>query len=265
MNRSRALTPLLRLGGIAALMFATASQAQAQATLTGRVADPDGNPLGGAQVVIRELPSYGANTAQNGTYTIVVGAAQVRGQSLTLVARMLGRSPAVRTFVLNAGQQELNFTLRLDPLRLEELVVTGVSEATSTRKLPFAIGRLSADQLQETPGVTALSGLVGKVAGLRLVEATGEPGAASAPVRSRLFRLLVPQCNQRIDPGNGKRRSPAGGHTRRLGAPLAARPGSRLLAPRGRPLPLPGGTESRPGRELHQPLQFAKERGHDPS
>ena len=178
MNRSRALTPLLRLGGIAALLFATASQAQAQATLTGRVTDPDGNPLGGAQVVIRELPSYGANTAQNGTYTIVVGAAQVRGQSLTLVARMLGRSPAVRTFVLNAGQQELNFTLRLDPLRLEELVVTGVSEATSTRKLPFAIGRVSADQLQETPGVTALSGLVGKVAGLRLVEATGEPGAA---------------------------------------------------------------------------------------
>ena len=30
----------------------------------------DGKPLGGAQVVVRELASYGANTAANGTYTI---------------------------------------------------------------------------------------------------------------------------------------------------------------------------------------------------
>ncbi len=179
MKRSSVLTALLRSGGIAALLAVTAAaQAGAQATITGKVSDTDGNPLGGAQVVVRELPSYGATTAVNGTYTIVIGAPQVRGQSLTLVARMLGRSPQIRTFSLNAGQQEVNFSLRLDPLRLDELVVTGVNEATSTRKLPFAVGRVSADQLQETPGVTALSGLVGKVAGVRLVEATGEPGAA---------------------------------------------------------------------------------------
>src|SRR6185295_12698506 len=52
------------------------------------------------------------------------------------------------------------------------------NEATSTKKLPFAVGKVSADQLQETPGVTALSGLAGKVAGVRVVAASGEPGSA---------------------------------------------------------------------------------------
>ena len=178
MKRSSAFTTLLRVGAFTALLAIPAARAHAQATLTGKVTDTEGNALGGAQVVIRELPSYGANTAENGTYTITVPANQVRGQSLTLVARMLGKTPRTRPITLNAGQQTIDFSLRDDPLRLDELVVTGVNEATSTRKLAFAVGRVSADQLQETPGVSALSGLVGKVAGVRVIEASGAPGAA---------------------------------------------------------------------------------------
>jgi TonB-linked SusC/RagA family outer membrane protein len=169
---------LLRCGGAAALLIVTTAEAHSQATITGRVMDADSVPLGGAQVVIRELSSFGATTAVNGTYTITVPADQVRGQSLTLVARMLGRAPSTRAFTLNAGTQQVDFRLRPDPLRLEELVVTGVTEATSTRKLAFAIGRISADQLQETPSTTALGGLQGKVAGVRVLAATGEPGSA---------------------------------------------------------------------------------------
>lgn len=162
---------------VAALLFG-AGQAQAQATITGKVSDTNGQPLGGAQVVIRELASFGATTASNGTYTIVVTADRARGQSLTLVARYLGKSPSTKAITLNQGSQEVNFTLRDDPLRLEDVVVTGVTTETSTKKLAFAVGKVSADQLQETPGVTALSGLVGKVAGVRVVTASGEPGSA---------------------------------------------------------------------------------------
>jgi len=178
MYMSPGLRMLLRCGGAAALLLVTAAQAQSQATITGKVTDPEGTALGGAQVVIRELTSFGATTAENGTYTITVPAAQVRGQSMTLVARMLGRSPSTKAFTLNAGSQQVDFRLRLDPLRLDELVVTGVNEATSTKKLAFAVGRVSADQLQETPSTTALGGLQGKVAGVRVLSASGEPGSA---------------------------------------------------------------------------------------
>ena len=63
---------LLRCGGAALLLLVTATQAQSQATITGRVTDAEGAALGGAQVVIRELTSFGATTAENGTYTITV-------------------------------------------------------------------------------------------------------------------------------------------------------------------------------------------------
>src|SRR5688572_25359221 len=193
MKRSSAYTILRRTGGIAALLALVAGKAAAQATITGKVTDTDGQPLGGAQVVIRELASFGANTASNGTYTIEVPADRARGQSMTLVARFLGKSPATRAITLNAGRQEIDFRLRDDPLRLDELVVTGVNEATSTKKLPFAVGRVSADQLQETPAVSALGGLAGKVAGVRVVQSPViRPGprasGSAAPPASRAPR-----------------------------------------------------------------------------
>lgn len=178
MKRSSAFTTLLRTGGIAALLALVAGTAQAQATITGKVTDTNGQPLGGAQVVIRELASFGASTASNGTYTIVVGADRTRGQSLTLVARYLGKAPSTKAITLNAGRQEINFALRDDPLRLDELVVTGTNVATSTKKLPFAVGRVSADQIQDVPGTSALGALGGKVPGVHVVSASGDPGGA---------------------------------------------------------------------------------------
>src|ERR1041385_3690416 len=180
MKRSSAFTILLRSGGIAAMVALTAAQAQGQATITGKVTGSDGKPLGGAQVVIRELASYGATTGASGTYTIVVGADKAKGQSLTLVARMPTKSPAIKAITLNQGSQEVNFTLRDDPLRLDELVVTGVNEATSTKKLAFAVGKVSADQIQDVPGTTALGALAGKVAGVRVIDASGDPAGAPA-------------------------------------------------------------------------------------
>jgi TonB-linked SusC/RagA family outer membrane protein len=178
MKRSSAFTTLLQLGAVAALLAVAPVRAHAQATITGKVTDTNGQPLGGAQVVIRELASFGATTASSGTYTIVVSEDRSRGQSVTLVARFLGKAPQTKTATLNAGSQEVNFSLKDDPLRLEELVVTGVSEATSTKKLPFAVGRVSAEQLQETPGTTALGGLEGKVAGVHVVQSSGDPAGA---------------------------------------------------------------------------------------
>ena len=183
-KRSSAFTTLLQLGAVATLLAVGTVRAQAQATITGKVTDTNGNPLGGAQVVIRELASFGATTSASGTYTIVVGEDRAKGQPVTLVARFLGKAPQTKTATLNGGSQEVNFSLKDDPLRLEELVVTGVSEATSTRKLPFAIGKVNADQLQETPATTPLGGLAGKVPGVHVVQSSGDP-AGAARIRLR--------------------------------------------------------------------------------
>ncbi len=167
----------LRAGAVAVLFTLTAQAAWAQATITGKVTDAQGRPIGGANVVLVGLSNGGA-TNPSGVYTIAVAAASTRGQSVTISARFLGKKPTTKTITLSQGSQTVDFQLADDPLRLDELVVTGVSEATSTKKLAFAVGKVSADQLQETPGVSALGALAGKVAGVRLVQTNGEPGTA---------------------------------------------------------------------------------------
>ena len=169
----------LRAGAIAVLFTLTAQAAWAQATITGKVTDAQGRPIGGANVLLVGLSNGGA-TNPSGVYTIAVAASNTRGQSVTISARFLGKKPSTKTIVLSQGSQTVDFQLADDPLRLDELVVTGVSEATSTKKLAFAVGKVSADQLQETPGVSALGALAGKVAGVRLVQTNGEPGTAPA-------------------------------------------------------------------------------------
>jgi TonB-linked SusC/RagA family outer membrane protein len=173
---------LLGLGSATLAWLAAAATplaAQEAAVITGRVVSERGDPLGGATVIINNT-NYGATTAANGTYSITVPSSASRGQTATLTARFLGYKPSVRQIQVNLGTQEQNFTLEPDPLRLDELVVTGVSEATSTKKLAFSVGKVNEQQLQEVPGQSALQALQGKISGVRVVSNTGAPG--SAPV-----------------------------------------------------------------------------------
>jgi len=168
------------LGGSVAAAFACliAGPLPAQqggAVITGRVTTEQGDPLGGASVVVGNT-NLGAITAANGTYTISIGADAARGQEVVLTARYIGRKPVSRTVTLAPGSQEQNFQLASDPLRLDEVVVTGVGEATARKKLAFAVGSVSDSQLQEVPGSSALVALQGKVAAVRLVPSSAQPG-----------------------------------------------------------------------------------------
>ena len=93
-----------------------------------------------------------------------------------LTARYIGHKPITRTVALTGGEQQQDFQLAADPLRLEEVVVTGVAEATDRRKLPMTVATVGTDQLQAVPGGTALQAVEGKVAGVRLIPNSAQPG-----------------------------------------------------------------------------------------
>ncbi len=166
-----------QFGVAAAFAVLTASPLLAQdaAVITGKVTAQGGEALGGANVVVANS-NFGAVTAANGTYTITIGGAAARGQQVVITARYIGHRPVSRTVTLSPGTQEQNFQLAADPLRLEEVVVTGVGEATALKKLPFAVGRVTDEQLQQVPGSSALVALEGKVAGVRLTPNSAQPG-----------------------------------------------------------------------------------------
>src|SRR5687767_7970288 len=115
--------------------FGSLSSAQGQTVLTGRVTDASGNGIPGANVVVPSLGlGVGANTRVDGTYTITLPSASV-GRSVVVTARRIGFAPVSRDVTIAAGSQTQNFQLSQDATRIEDVVVTGVAEATSTKNL----------------------------------------------------------------------------------------------------------------------------------
>lgn len=179
----------------AAMLAAGAGQAEAQNTVIGgRVTGGAEQPLGGALVLIRELNLWVATSA-TGTYTLTVPAERVRGQLVTLTVRYVGYRPAARRITLVRGPHVENFDLVSDPLLLDDIVVTGTAEETSTKELSFSVGAIAAATILQVPALDALSALSGKVAGAHVVSPGGQPGSG-ATVRLRSATTLTPGASQ---------------------------------------------------------------------
>ncbi len=185
---------LVSVGTAAVLMTAGAGRAEAQAVIGGRVTGGPEQPLGGAVVVIRELAQQAA-TGVSGTYSLTVPQERIHGQTVTLTVRMIGYKPETRKITLVRGPQVQDFELAVDPLMLNDIVVTGTAEATSTKELSFSVGAISEQALQDVPAVDPIRALQGKVAGVTIVAATGDPGVGTA-VRLRGATTLTPGADQ---------------------------------------------------------------------
>jgi outer membrane receptor protein involved in Fe transport len=168
-----------RARGIAILLALIARGASAQATVTGRVTDREGAPLGGVVVEIRDLPSYRAATRADGVYTIELPTRVAGDGALTVITRAEGWSTAVRILAAGTGRREVDFVLEADPLGRDRVVSTGQATPTPVNRLTTVIGSVSHLELDEMPAVTALGGLQGKIAGVRVLQPSGDP--ASAP------------------------------------------------------------------------------------
>ena len=175
MNRARAIVGAL-LGALCALPTARA-QTQS-AVITGRVLSEFGQTLEGANVYIDEL-TISVGTNAQGDYTITVPAARARGQQVNLRVRAIGYQPGVSPIRVTAGSQTVNFSLKQDVNKLNEVVVTGtVGNGVERAKVPYAIARLDTAALQ-VPALDPVTQLEGKVSGLRIAQtSSGAPGSA---------------------------------------------------------------------------------------
>jgi len=163
-------------GALLALLSAVSGDAQAQsAVITGKVTGRGSEALGGATVLVEGL-GISAGTAQSGTYTLTVPADKAKGQTVTLRARYIGYQAGTKQITLTPGTQTQDFELKFDPMTLDVVVVTGTAGGTELKKVPFAVSQVDRSQLQEAPAVSALGSLEGKVAGVRLIDASGAPG-----------------------------------------------------------------------------------------
>ncbi|HEY8164080.1 MAG TPA: SusC/RagA family TonB-linked outer membrane protein [Gemmatimonadaceae bacterium] len=176
--------------------FAGATRAQGQASLTGRVTDANGNPVPGANVVIPSLGvGIGAATSAEGTYTINLGTNAGPGQNLVVIARRIGFAPVTHNVTIRGGAQTENFVLSQEARQLDQVIISGVSEATSARNLTISVGKVGDQQLKDVPPTNAVSALAGKISGVRVAQTQGTPGSVPA-IRVRTSAVLGVGGNQ---------------------------------------------------------------------
>ena len=174
MNRVRALAAAL-LGVVLVAPSARAQAGSGNAVISGLVQSEFGRPLEAANVYITEL-SLSIPTNAEGRYTITVPAARVSGQQVNLRVRAIGQEPSVKPIRITAGTQTVNFDLKQDVNRLDEVVVTGVvGEGMERSKVPFAVAHLSTEDMP-VPALDPVTALAGKVSGLRISSSNGRPG-----------------------------------------------------------------------------------------
>ncbi|HEX2094032.1 MAG TPA: SusC/RagA family TonB-linked outer membrane protein [Longimicrobiaceae bacterium] len=177
--------PRKLVGTLSALALLAASALPAlaqQATITGTVtAEATGRPLPGVRVTV-EGSRASAQTDATGRYTLT----GLSGGTYTVTAQAPGYASQSRGNVRVGGDAgasaTVDFRLRASVLEIEELVVTGVTAPTAGTKVPFAVGRVSAERLPVPTTGAAATALQGKVAGVQVLRGTGQPGNGAARI-----------------------------------------------------------------------------------
>lgn len=136
------LKAFLMLG---ALLVPTSAALAQTGTVTGRVVDQDGKAIAGATVRV-EGTTLGTLTDALGNYTLQ----QVPTGSQTVIVEMLGMRTLRQGVNVSSGSAATaNFTLQIDPLQMEGLVVTGTATPIEKLESSVAITTMTDVEIEE--------------------------------------------------------------------------------------------------------------------
>ncbi|HET8622944.1 MAG TPA: carboxypeptidase-like regulatory domain-containing protein, partial [Gemmatimonadales bacterium] len=152
--------------------------AQDAAVISGAVTGENDRRIAGATVSITQL-GIGATTRDDGRYTILVPAARVTGQQVTLTARAINYKPQSVTVTLSEGQITQDFSLAPNPLNLGEIVVTGAGTATEVEKLGTVRDKVVAEQIVNSAEQNLVNALAAKAPNVQVFSSAGDPGVST--------------------------------------------------------------------------------------
>jgi len=170
------LRPIL-LMAVLAIAVAVPVEAQQTGSLVVNVTNRmTGSPVDGAQVTITggERPVGGLTNPQGRVLFPALGVG-----TYTVSVTFLGYSEVrQRDVVIRSGEATaLNLAMETAVLSLEGIVVSATVDPTSGIKLPFTVSTVREEQLQVPTVNSALASIQGKVAGVNIQRASGQPGA----------------------------------------------------------------------------------------
>jgi len=158
-----------KLSFVLFLMCFGLSYMVAQRTVSGLVADNNGEPLIGASILVKGT-STGTVTDIDGKYSITVPEG-----GTTLVVGYTGF--AQQEIALGASNV-IDVTLE-EGVLLGEVVVTAVGLEANKRTLGYAVQNVDPDEVVNSKEVNLVNALSSKIAGVSVVSSSGSPGASS--------------------------------------------------------------------------------------
>ena len=162
---------LLSLAGGIPMSNLMTANAQASATterVTGKVTDPNGEPLIGVTVTVKGT-NRATSTDVDGNYSITAP------KGSTLVFSYVGS----KTVESKVGNGSVNTTMEPSSTNLDEIVVTALGIKKDKKSLGYAIDDVGAEELMRNKTANPLSSLSGKVAGVNITQSSGAAGAGA--------------------------------------------------------------------------------------
>lgn len=151
------------------LLFAFSAVYAQNRQITGKVADKSGEALIGVSVTLKGT-TQGVGTDVKGNFKISVPAAG----SPVLVLKYIG----FKTREISVGKQtQVNVTLEEDVTMLQEAVVNIGYQTVSREALAGSVSSTSAKQIKDIPLSSAAEAITGRLAGVNVTTAEGQPGA----------------------------------------------------------------------------------------
>lgn len=151
------------------LMLVATFSLLAQRTVVGKVTDASGDPLPGAHIVVKGTTTGVASDA-NGNYSI-----EVPSNGTTLVMTYTGFT--TKEITLGASNV-VNVSLE-EGVLLTETVVTALQTNRNKSEVVYANQSVNNEDLNSVVNRSALNALQGKVAGVKIGQSSGAPGAST--------------------------------------------------------------------------------------
>lgn len=138
----------------------------AQGIVKGTVVDSSGEPIIGAAVQEKGLPSNGVATDFDGNFTLELKSSKIATISY------IGMLP----LEVQVSDAEQHIVMKEDNSDLEELVVIGYT-SKARKDLTGSVGSISGARLAQVPVTSAAVALQGKISGVQVTTIDGQPGA----------------------------------------------------------------------------------------
>lgn len=144
--------------------------------ITGKVSDSKGQPLPGVNVTLKGMPTIGATTGKDGTYTLRLPEA-----GATLVFSFIGYE---KQEVPVKGLTQIDVVLKEKASALNDIVVIGYGSQKKT-SLTSAVSQISGADLNNRPLSNFSQALQGQAPGVTVQDLGGVPGRSQASIRVR--------------------------------------------------------------------------------